>query len=60
MERKFPKWKHKHHEFVHELAMINLEWRENKVVLSRTLSFGLLLFCIGFILTAVYLLRIYW
>lgn len=60
MEKKFPKWKHKHHEFVHELAMIDLEWRENKVVLSRTLSFGLLLFCIGFILTAVYLLRIYW
>lgn len=60
MEQKFPKWKHRHHEFVHELAMVRLEWEENKVVLSRTLSFGLLLFCIGFILTTVYLLRVYW
>lgn len=60
IEKRFPNWKHRHHDFVHELAIANMEWRENKVVITRTLSFGLLLFCIGFILTAIYLLRVYW
>lgn len=60
MEKNNPKWKHKHHEFVHEFAMIRAEWIENKVVITRTLSFGMLLFCLGFIITTVYLLSIFW
>lgn len=58
LEKMFPNWKHKQHEFVHELAMIHWEYKETQTVISRTLSFGLLLFCIGFLLTVIYLLRI--
>ncbi len=60
IEKKFPRWKHKHHEFVHELAMLDLEYQETKNVISRTLSFGFLLFSTGFLLTTIYLLSIYW
>jgi len=58
LEKIFPNWKHKQHEFVHELAMLHWEYRETQTVISRTLSFGLLLFCVGFLLTVVYLLRL--
>ncbi len=60
LERKNPDRNWKHHEFVHELALIHLELRENRMVITRTLSFGLMLFCIGFILTTIYLLGVYW
>jgi len=58
LKKKFPNWKHKQHEFVHELAMLQWEYKETQTVISRTLSFGLMLFCIGFILTTIYLLSI--
>jgi len=60
LNKRFPNRKHKEHEYIHELAMLHVSWKENRVVISRTLSFGLLLFCFGFILTIVYLLGIYW
>lgn len=60
LERKHPDKKHKHHEFVHELALLHLELRENRMVITRSLSFGLMLFCFGFILTTIYLLSVYW
>ncbi len=59
IEKKFPNEKRKHHEFVHELAMIHLEIRENRMVIARSLSFGLILFCVGLILTTIYLLLVY-
>ena len=60
LERKHPDKKHKHHEFIHELALLRLELGENRMVISRSLSFGLMLFCLGFILTTIYLLSVYW
>lgn len=60
LERRHPDKKRKHHEFVHELAMIHLEIRESRMVISRSLSFGMILFCFGFILTTIYLLSVYW
>lgn len=59
IEKKFPNEKRRHHEFIHELAMIHLEIRENRMVITRSLSFGLILFCVGLILTTVYLLIVY-
>lgn len=59
VEKKFPNEKRRHHEFIHELAMIHLEIRENRMVITRSLSFGLILFCVGLILTTVYLLIVY-
>lgn len=59
IEKKFPNEKRRHHEFIHELAMIHLEIRENRMVITRSLSFGLVLFCVGLILTTVYLLIVY-
>ena len=59
LEKKFPSKKRKHHEFIHELAMIHLEIRENRMVITRSLSFGLILFCVGLILTTIYLLMVY-
>lgn len=60
IERKHPDKKHKHHEFIHELALIHLQLRENRMVIARSLSFGLMLFCFGFILTTIYLLSVHW
>lgn len=59
VEKRFPNEKRKHHEFIHELAMIHLEIRENRMVITRSLSFGLILFCVGLILTTIYLLMVY-
>ena len=59
IEKKFPNEKRRHHEFIHELAIIHLEIRENRMVITRSLSFGLILFCVGLILTTVYLLIVY-
>ncbi len=51
-------WKRTPHkeECEHRLAMKHEEWEENGTIISRSLSFGLLLFCAGLILTLVYLL----
>lgn len=59
IEKRFPNKKRRHHEFIHELAMLHLEIRENRMVITRSLSFGLILFCVGLILTTVYLLIVY-
>lgn len=46
----------KHKDYVHLVAMRYTTVRESKLVIYRTLSFGLLLFCIGFMLTIIYLI----
>ena len=43
-------------DYEHKYAMIYEELSEVGTIISRSLSFGLLLFCIGLILTVVYLL----
>lgn len=47
-----------HADYVHLLAVKNEELKENNRVIQRSLSFGLLLFCIGLCLTLIYL--IFW
>lgn len=44
-------------DFVHYLAVKNDELKENSKIIGRSLSFGLLLFCIGLSLTLIYLLH---
>lgn len=44
----------RHHE--HKLAILQEELSENNMMIARSLSFGLMLFCIGFLLTVMYLL----
>lgn len=49
--------KHPHEEgYEHKLAMKHEELAEDNTIIGRSLSFGLLLFCTGLILTLVYLL----
>ena len=38
------------------IALKREEFRENNVLIARSLSFGLLLFCAGFLFTVIYLL----
>lgn len=56
MNRTF--WKKKPHraDYEHKLALKHEEWQENSTIIRRSLSFGLLLFCIGLIITLIYLL----
>ena len=52
-------WRRKnpvHRDYVHLVAMKGEELRESNWVIQRSLSFGLLLFCIGLALTLVYLI----
>ena len=42
--------------YVHKIAVKYTELVENNVIIGRSLSFGLLLFCIGLSLTLVYIL----
>lgn len=42
--------------FEHKLALLSKEMKENNVMIARSLSFGLLLFCIGLLLTLLYML----
>lgn len=54
-------WNRKHPvhvDYVHLLAVKNEELQENNKVIGRSLSFGLLLFCVGLCLTLIYL--IFW
>ena len=44
--------------FEHRLALFSEEWKENHTMIGRSMSFGLLLFCLGFLLTLVYMLLI--
>lgn len=41
--------------YEHKLALIHEEWRENSMMITRSMSFGLLLFCVGLVLTVAYL-----
>lgn len=42
----------------HKLAMLSEEQKENNLMISRSLSFGLLLFCLGLLFTLIYMLVI--
>lgn len=46
----------KNTDYEHKYAMVYEELSEDYTIISRSLSFGLLLFCIGLIITVVYLL----
>ncbi len=48
--------KKKHIDFEHKYAMIYEELMEDSIIIRRSLSFGLLLFCGGLLVTVVYLL----
>lgn len=43
-------------DYKHKYALVYEEWSEDSAIITRSLSFGLLLFCVGLILTVVYLL----
>lgn len=43
-------------DYQHKYALIHQEWSEDSTIIGRSLSFGLLLFCVGLILTVIYLL----
>ncbi len=45
-----------HRDYVHLAALKNEEFKENNLIIRRSLSFGLLLFCIGLSLTLMYLI----
>lgn len=42
-------------DYDHKFAMVHEEWAENSTMIARSMSFGLLLFCIGLILMLAYL-----
>ena len=42
-------------DYDHKFAMIHEEWEENTTMIARSMSFGLMLFCIGLILMLAYL-----
>ncbi|MCH5275002.1 MAG: NADH dehydrogenase [Lachnospiraceae bacterium] len=44
--------------FEHKLAMLLEQAKENNTLIGRSLSFGLLLFCIGLLMTLAYMLMI--
>lgn len=43
-------------DYEHRFALIYQEWEEDSLIIGRSLSFGLLLFCAGLLLTVIYLL----
>lgn len=52
-------WRRKnpvHKDYVHIAAVRNEEFKENNMIIQRSLSFGLLLFCIGLMLTLIYII----
>lgn len=52
-------WRRKnpvHRDYVHLAAMKNEQFRETNHIIQRSLSFGLLLFCIGLSLTLLYII----
>lgn len=42
-------------DYDHKLALLYEEYQENSTMIARSMSFGLLLFCVGLILTVAYL-----
>lgn len=51
----FRKTHPKHTDYEHKLALMQEELNENTTLIARSMSFGLLLFCVGLILTVAYL-----
>ena len=52
-------WRRKsplHRDYLHLAAVKNEQFRETNRIIQRSLSFGLLLFCIGLALTLLYLI----
>ncbi len=51
-------WKHRPHKqgFIHRTALFYSSLKENAAMIGRTLSYGLILFCIGLCATLIYLL----
>lgn len=45
----------KNQDYEHKFALLQEEFSENSMMISRSMSFGLLLFCVGLILTVAYL-----
>lgn len=43
-------------DYIHIAALWNEEFRENNRIIQRSLSFGLLMFCVGLTLTMIYLI----
>lgn len=43
-------------DYVHIFAVWNAEFRENNRIIQRSLSFGLLMFCVGLTLTLIYII----
>lgn len=43
-------------DYVHVMAVKNEEFKENYMIIQRSLSFGLMLFCIGLSLTLIYII----
>lgn len=54
--RSFWKKKQRRQDYEHKLALLHEELAEDAVIVARSLSFGLLLFCVGLIVTVAYLL----
>lgn len=50
------KKKNRNVDYEHKYALVHEELTEDKIIIRRSLSFGLLLFCVGLIITVVYLL----
>ncbi len=51
-------WKRrpKNVDYEHKYALIHEEWSEDSTIIGRSMSFALLLFCIGLLITVIYLL----
>lgn len=43
-------------DYVHRMAMLHTQFKENNRIIQRSLSFGLLMFCVGLTLTFIYLI----
>lgn len=54
-EKKHPERKSKHRDYVHRLAMVYMDIKENRNIIVRSLSFGLTFTCLGLILMIAYL-----
>ena len=56
MNKSFWRSKQKHKDFVHYFAMKYASFKENIVFITRSLSYGLILFCFGLCTVLIYLL----
>ncbi len=56
MGNRLRKGKPRNVDYEHKFALLYQEWSEDSLIIGRSLSFGLLLFCVGLLLTVIYLL----